>query len=155
MPTRTQSPEPLCDIRQPQLDFKMKIATTFSLIVLFASCGQASEQEPSTPKVSATEVKNNGYANSITITDNDYVLHLNGFTDTFETVAQLRNTLEKAVGHVGKDTMYIYMKSTIADRLREVSPMLRSIGINKYQHILTDDYFALPYSKDTQKAEQQ
>jgi hypothetical protein len=133
----------------------MKIATSLFLIVLFASCGQTSEKETSKPKSSATEVKNNGYANSITITDNDYSLNLNGLRVTFQTVAQLRNSLEKAGEQVRKDTMHVYMKSTIAERMTEVSPMLRSIGINKYKYIITDDYFAPPYPKETEKAEQQ
>ncbi len=147
--------QPLCDIWQSALNSKMKIAPLIILVALLASCEQNSKQETSIPHSSAKETNNNGLINSIIITDNDYVLNLNGVKDTFETVAQLGNTLEKVKRQVGEDTMYVYMKSTIADRMVDISPMLRKININKYQYIITEDAFALPYPKDTKKVEQQ
>jgi hypothetical protein len=133
----------------------MKIASFILAVVLFTSCEQACKQGNSILEGSAKEVKSQSSANTITITDNAFVLSLNGIKDTFSDITQLRSSLEKAEQQVENDTMYIYMKSTIADRMANLSPMLRSLNINKYQYVVTDEYFALPYTKETDKAEQQ
>lgn len=144
----SQTPVPLCDIWQTYLNCKMRISSFIILITLLASC------KPSTKKTTThsdipTKQTNPKDNNSITITDVDYVLYQNGIRDTFKTVAQLTKTLEKASNQIGKDTLYIYMKSTNNDRMVDVSPMLRKLNINKYQFVITEDFFALPYPKET------
>jgi hypothetical protein len=121
----------------------MRISSFIILITLLASC------KPSTKKTTThsdipTKQTNPKDNNSITITDVDYILYQNGIRDTFKTVAQLTKTLEKASNQIGKDTLYIYMKSTNNDRMVDVSPMLRKLNINKYQFVITEDFFALP-----------
>ena len=132
----------------------MKIVNSLFLVFLFVSCEQTSERQTSTHKDSARVVKSNDYTNSVTITNNEYLLDLKGVKDTFQTLAQLRNTLEKGGVQLVKDTMYVYMKSTNVERMTKFSPILRSLGINKYQFIITDDFFALPYPKEAEKAAQ-
>jgi hypothetical protein len=133
----------------------MKASALILLIIYFLSCEQRPVDDSSTLNGSANDVILNGTMNSITITSNDYVLCLKGVKDTFKTVAQLQSNLENAGREIREDTMYIYMKSEIPDRMREVSPMLNSLAINKYQYIIDENYFALPYSNDSKKMKQQ
>ena len=126
----------------------MGISYFIILITLLASC-KSSTKEKTTHSDIPTKQTNTKDSNSITITDVDYVLYQNGIKDTFKTVAQLSKTLEKASNQIGKDTLYVYMKSTNNDRMVDVSPILRKLNINKYQFVINEDFFALPYLKET------
>jgi hypothetical protein len=116
---------------------------------LFASCLQNPRQEASIPNSPVEE----GSSNNIIITDSNYTLTINGVKDTLESVAQISNALEKAKNNTGEDTIYIYMKSTIAERMQDISTMLRNLNITKNKYVVTENYFALPYPKHTEETE--
>ncbi len=92
--------------------------------------------------------------NSITVTKNYYVLNIKGVKSAFKTTAELSNELQRAKPSITKDTLYVYMANSSGEKTTQLSAMFRKLKIKKYQYIVTDDFFALPYSKDTDKAKQ-
>lgn len=99
--------------------------------------------------LSFTSYAQNTKHNSITITNDSYAFNLQGVTSTFKTTAQLSNYLQKVKSRITKDTLNIYLSSTIPDRVTPISGVLRNLKIKKYQYIVTDNLFELPYPKDS------
>jgi hypothetical protein len=108
----------------------MKIIPLVLLAALVASCAQKENKSR--------------YRNGLIISDNDYILSVNGKTDSFKTVARLNSTLEKTKPAITQDTLFIYIKNTTDGRIIAISKMLRKLHISKYQYVVTNEFFTLP-----------
>jgi hypothetical protein len=129
----------------------MKIIQTIFFITALASCKQSFKQK----NLINNETNRNGLSTSIIITNDDYILHLNHINDTFTTITKLSNAIEKFKDQIEEDSVYIHMLSTKADRMGNISSMLRGLKINNYKFIITEEYFTLPYPNDEKKVDHQ